>query len=916
MDVRRQALYRRAKPIAMQALDLPVDKREAWLKETCDDDRPLRKEVDWIVRAAETTDGGGPADDDVLCYGDDLQAAGSSTYHVLRPLGEGGMGMVYLAERAAGDARQQLALKLLPTMGVTDGVHARRFAEECRILARLAHPNIAYLVDSGRTRNGRPFLAMEYVEGERIDSWCRHHALSIPACVKLFLKVCAAVEYAHRQLVIHRDIKPSNILVTDAGEPKLLDFGIARLLGEDTKANLRTVTALRALTIAYASPEQILGEPLSTAVDVWSLGVVLYQLLCGVRPFSGEDDTASPLQVSNAIVAGRVRPPSYHGDRYGKVPVDLDAVVLKALRREPGRRYASVAELAADLQCWLDLRPVQAHHGARWYRVRLFFRRHYAGLATAALVLVLLVAFGVARQMQVHRLEVQRDKTRAIATFMSNLFEDADPTHAHGNHVTVREVLDRGAAELEKRSDIGSAARAAMLLSIGRAYNALTMGSKAIPVLKKAMMLQQHSGASVLERAHAMAALGRAYSMVINLSSSVKADKQAIALLKRAPGSHRDEILRVRINLLYGQFGAQQMTLQHVAEQLKSVLVDLDKQADADPALTIQALAALAMARAYLGDGAGASNAAQQALEQAKRLYKPDNPALVYYRFVAALALVGTDPDAAVARYRQTLADFHRTLGSPSPSLAAVFKNFGQALIHAGRPREALSALQHGAKIARHFATIAPDFQLGVELALAHGYAVLGRDKDALAVLQHWQTALAERASLGGNWALGQDARALNLQGQLVLRRGKPEQAAHYFDQALKLLKSRHRAARHASAYAASLTGLGAAALARGDKAGVTRFARMLATFRRQVHAAPGSMVDLDVRLLHARQLVADGDIRHARMQAVDGARDSLHHGGPCDDHYRAFRALLASLPAAPTRVSFPECASAVITKH
>lgn len=238
-----------------------------------------------------------------------------------------------------------------------------------RILARLPHPNITYPVDNGRIRDGFPFLAMEYVEGRRIDAWCQRHTVSLRACVALFLKVCMAVQYAHRHRVIHCDIKPANILVTEAGEPKLLDFGIARLLGDEASMCVRTAPIPRALTLAYASPEQILGERLSTAVDVWALGVVLYQLLCGVRPFGGNDDTvASPLRVSNAIVAGRVRPPSRQAGRRDKVPVELDAITLKALRRDPGQRYASVAELTVDLRCWLDSRPIRACYDACPYR--------------------------------------------------------------------------------------------------------------------------------------------------------------------------------------------------------------------------------------------------------------------------------------------------------------------------------------------------------------------------------------------------------------------------------------------------------------------------------------------------------------------------------------------------------------------
>ncbi|HEX5307193.1 MAG TPA: protein kinase, partial [Dyella sp.] len=333
--------------------------------------------------------------------GRDAQATGTRHYRLLRHLGEGGMGTVYLAERCDGDFTQQVALKLLTAAAEGSPILAERFCQERKLLARLEHPGIARLLDGGALADGKPFLAMEYVQGERIDAWCDRHALDLPARIALFLKVCAAVEYAHRSLIIHRDIKPANILVTEDGTPKLLDFGIARLLDDpDDLLATATATSAHAMTLAYASPEQIERLPLTTAADVYSLGVVLYQLVAGRRPYQ---HLVTPHLLSNAIVTGDVLPPSRAARlarqeagqppaRSRAVPRDLDAIVLKALRRNADDRYPGVAALSADLQRFLECRPVQARRGRQWYRMRRFLQRNRWPLAAGAVVLLAVLA--------------------------------------------------------------------------------------------------------------------------------------------------------------------------------------------------------------------------------------------------------------------------------------------------------------------------------------------------------------------------------------------------------------------------------------------------------------------------------------------------------------------------------------------
>lgn len=385
------------------------------------------------------------------------------------------MGTVYLAERSDGQFVQKVALKLLTTAAEGSPILAERFCQERRLLARLEHDGIARLLDGGALADGKPFLAMEYVEGERIDAWCDRHGLDLAARIVLFLKVCAAVEYAHRNLVIHRDIKPANILVTEDGTPKLLDFGIARVLDDHAEV-LATATEHDAMTLAYASPEQIERQPLTTAADVYSLGVVLYQLVAGQRPYQ---HLSTPHLLSNAIISGNVVPPSraarqasvesgYEAARARSVPPDVDAIVLKALRRRVDERYPGVETLSADLRRFLARRPVLARRGRHWYRARLFVQRNRWPLAAgSALVLAITVGL-IASLLALQRARVatalaerREVQLRRTVDFQQSMLDSVD-IQAMGHaismaqHKQVRQALeaeDRG-ADLTRLKDI------------------------------------------------------------------------------------------------------------------------------------------------------------------------------------------------------------------------------------------------------------------------------------------------------------------------------------------------------------------------------------------------------------------------------------------------------------------------------
>ena len=893
MSEERQILYLRAKPIAWAALEMAEAEREAHIAAHCGDDEVLRNEVRWMLEAAEATMGTTlprMAVESAVVGSTVNASASSSGYRILRQLGEGGGGVVYLAERSLGEGtpdelRQQVAIKFLHTKGVPGCERLKRFAEERRILATLSHPNIAHLIDGGTTRDGRSFLALEYVQGERIDRWCEHRQLPLREQVALFLKVCAAVHYAHQRLVIHRDLKPGNILVTDQGEPKLLDFGIARLLDHvGGMAVAQTRTDMRTLTLAYASPEQLHGRPLGTSADIWSLGVVLYQLVCGMRPF-GDSDEVSPVSLSLAINNGKLLPPSRRLRQSGgvtplrrEVPADIDAIVMKALRRDPCDRYAGVDALADDLQRFLAVRPVRARHGAAWYRARLYLRRHVLGVGVAMLVLALFAGFTVQRMQQMRQMELERDRTAAIAGFLQNLFENADPTHAHGSNITVREVLDRGAATLMSQRDIAAPVRVSLLLSMGRSYNQLGLGEQAIPLLEEARKLQLRYDAGALERGQVLAALGRAYSTVINLSEAIPLDREAMQLLAQASGDHADEILRVRINLLYCELGGSDMTAQAIARETRRILDQLGAEPSSNRELPLQARAVLAMAQGAMDDDAGSIANARVALDEAEHLYVKDDPALVYYRFVLALVSMRRDPTDAIRLFRHSISDYDKQVGSVGPGMSGLLTYFGMALMQAGDLPDARDALERSATLAQSFAQVSPDFALYTLTGLARIYVRMGRTTDAAALLQPQLARLEQRARTGLALARENCVNALVVLGEADLTRDDAASATRHFGAAMAQMGVKG-AQETPDAWAATLAGLGEAALLDRQLDRAQQWLTQLVAFNRASKASPADPGVVDAALLDTRLRLA----RNGVTAVADLA--ARPHGTPPQDN-------------------------------
>ena len=490
--------------------------RETWLSELSRQDPTIagsvRKLLDAQPQAAapDAVDGPPP-----IAFGGALAGQQVGPYVLLRRLGAGGMGEVWLARRADPGLQREVALKL-PLRNPLPWDLAARFSLERDILGRLEHPNIARLYDAGVSAEGQPYLAMEMVHGEPITAFSDGRRLDVDARITLFDQVLAAVQFAHANLVLHRDLKPSNILVTAEGQIRLLDFGIAKLLEGDAPVPQGTVTewAGRVLTPEYASPEQVLGQPLSTASDVYTLGVVLFELLTGKGPYRVELSSVAQLEL--AIVQGDPLRPSAAIDDDGaelrhtarrrlrrQLAGDLDTVVTKALAKRPSDRYGSAAALAEDLQRILAKKPVQAQPPSTAYRVSRFLRRHrWASLATAATILTLLASTAVALR-QAHRASVQADLAQAqarnvsvVRDFLLEVFSAADPARAGAKppgEVTVQEAVDAAASNMGTALDAQPETKVPILTTLADVYSSLDQVDRSIALLEQALVATERS---------------------------------------------------------------------------------------------------------------------------------------------------------------------------------------------------------------------------------------------------------------------------------------------------------------------------------------------------------------------------------------------------------------------------------------
>ena len=477
--------WQRIKAIAAQLLDLPPAERAARIAGACGHDASLQAEIE---RLLESTDAAADLYEQPLLAGPVLRhaveqwtgvgpailGAEFGPYRIVRELGRGGMGQVYFAERTDGAFDQRVAIKFIAGLPTEQAM--QRFIEERRILASLDHPNIARLIDGGATPVGHPYVVMEYVDGVPIDEFCLERSLSVPARVQMLLRVCDAVQYAHQRLVIHRDLKAANILVTADGTPKLLDFGIAKLVDANGGQREATRTMFRQMTIETASPEQLRGDPVTTATDVYALGGLLYRLLTGRTPYDvdaqNEADWIRAVSEQEPVAPSR-RTRLFRGS--ATIDRDLDLIVLKALRKAPDRRYATVTGFADDLQRYLDGRPVVAAPDGVSYRLRKLIRRHRVAFAAGAALAVAMIAgtLATAREAQI----AQRERARAEGRFddvrqLANafMFEVHDAIETLPGSTPARRLLISRVLEYLEKLTRDAGAESRLQLEIATAY--------------------------------------------------------------------------------------------------------------------------------------------------------------------------------------------------------------------------------------------------------------------------------------------------------------------------------------------------------------------------------------------------------------------------------------------------------------
>jgi len=564
MSLAREELARLSELLDV-ALDLPAGQRAAWLAGLGPADATLRPRLEAMLddaaaeeRGENTVDPGPLGMLDALPHlastaaqrrlaGADTRLCQVGPYCLLRPLGHGGMGAVWLAERVDGTLQRAVALKLPHAGMLQQPALAHRFERERDILATLEHPHIARLYDAGVTEQGQPYLALEYVEGQPITTWCDEKHLPLRARVDLFLQVLEAVQYAHARLVVHRDLKPSNIFVSGDGQVRLLDFGIAMLLDDsDTPRAAATEWGHAPMTPDYASPEQIAHQPIGTASDVYSLGVVFYELCTGQRPYRLPRDTRGALEdailgvdptkpsrmptTESAAAQRAARPAVLRRQLRG----DLDNIALLALRKNPAERYASAEAFHQDLKRWLRNRPVHAHPGSWWYRSHKFVQRHKlpvaaAGLATAGMLAGMAIALD---QAAVARRESQR--TRAVQDFLVGLFNEADPARAQGRELTVRDLMARGERDLQAKLGGEPELNAALSGVLADIYLKLGDGKRALPLAeaRRDLALRTHGPGSA-EHAEALLELARVQTSLGRHEVSLATLAQARPALQR-----------------------------------------------------------------------------------------------------------------------------------------------------------------------------------------------------------------------------------------------------------------------------------------------------------------------------------------------------------------------------------------------
>jgi serine/threonine protein kinase/effector-binding domain-containing protein len=759
---RGQERWRRISALLDELLDRPEGERRAHLERACDSDPGLKEEVLGYLAAGEKAGSWleGSPDEEIgagsTAQDDDAPSDRIGPYRLLRPIGRGGMGIVYLAGRADGQFEKEVALKLIRRGLDTDEIQTR-FRRERQILARLEHPHIARLLDGGLSLDGRPYFVMEHVEGAAITAWCDGRAASVEERLRLFHDICEAVQYAHRNLIVHRDLKPSNILVDASGQVKLLDFGIAKLLDREGSDGSETLTRSerRPMTPGYAAPELALNRPVTTASDVYSLGVVLYELLAGRRPGRGARLDAGvadasiepgPLPPSRAVSrdsptadrpgAGAPAAPLEIARRRGTTPAelrrrlrgDLDSIVLKALQPDPARRYRTVEALAEDLDRYREGLPIRARRDSWTYRAGKFLARHRFGTAAAAAI-ALTVAAGVAGVVwQAHEARRQENRAELVSSFLESLFAAPNPRRPKTEGVTLREILDRGAAKIDKELAREPEAQARLLTVMGTAYQGLGQYKQAEQLHERSLKI--HRSAPGKEDPDTLAAMKGLAADVFYQGRYAEAEtlyRQLVASRRRNQGSEHPDTLGAQMDLVstiayQGRYAEAEPMYRDLLSVQRRVLGNEHPD-------TLAALINLGHVVSGQGRYAEAETLCREVAAAQRRVLGDEHPDTLTALMNLSLTLDSQRRYAeAETLSREVLGIQRRVLGNEHPDALITMINLGELLLHEGRFAEAEAMEREAFTVQRrvlggeHPYTLVAEVDLSLALSSQHRY--------------------------------------------------------------------------------------------------------------------------------------------------------------------------------------------------
>ena len=724
-------LSEQAADIFLKARTLDIETRAEYVTEACGDSKELRDAVESLLAASNDSEAyfeklTEKVSLDALMPDDDVLPAQKviGSWRLLRQIGRGGMGAVYLAERADEQFEQQAALKILPTGLDTDQARAR-FLVERQILARLAHDNIARLLDGGVTDDGVPYFVMDYVDGLPIDTYCEENRLGVRQKLALVLDIARAVQFAHRNLIIHRDLKPNNVLIDTAGHVRLLDFGIAKMLFADSVDRQLTQETRRPVTPAYSSPEMLRGEPVDVTTDVYSIGALIYTLLTGRAPLSFDG-----LSITDMYDRATNEEPEPIGQCDARFKGDLETIVAKALAKEPEERYESVESLANDLRNYLYGLPVSAQPPTAYYRVRKFVGRHRLGVAfsvfaVAALASIAALATWSAIQSdnQAHQIERERDRAEQTIEFMVSIFESADPNIVPEEQ-TARQILEAGRTRIEQELAGQPQVQADLLHTMNSVYRSWRMPLESREVLTREIELRESvndtnskeyvralyelavnadiagdydasldyakrvldfsaSSDDVMGQAQGHERIGRIHHLRGDLDVAGTHYRQARDLTVQEKGGSSIEVAYVMEHL--GNLYIHQQDFENALNELQTSLDIRQQQIDGDHAELSSTLLAIGSAHLGLKQFDDAHDAYRSGYDMNDRLYGEDNSYNMYFaNGLGKVAEARGDYDDAAALYDETarLINLHTP---DSPNLGFAVGNAARILAHEDR---------------------------------------------------------------------------------------------------------------------------------------------------------------------------------------------------------------------------------------